>query len=88
MQEPQKRCETLLQEKKVLLKQLREEKKASNIIINNSMTEARATMKETVTLIEQLKELQMQADSIEFDSKLKHYESICKRENPCQGTLR
>jgi len=45
-------------EKKVLLKQLRKEKKASNVVINNSMAEARTTMSEALRIIREAREME------------------------------
>ena len=40
----------------MLLKQLREEKKAGNVVINNSMTEAQTTMSEVRIIIREARE--------------------------------
>ena len=56
-------------EKKVLLKQLRKEKKASNVIINNSMAEAWTTMAEALLIIREAREKEKMSEDAVFVEK-------------------
>ena len=72
----QKQYDKLNAEKRALLKDLHAEKKASNKIINDAMSEARVTMSEAVKLIEETNEMKSGADTAKSNAKLLHYDSI------------
>ena len=50
----------------MLLKQLREEKKASNVGINTYMAEARTTMAEALRIIREAKEMEKVSEDLEL----------------------
>ena len=74
----QKKYHKLEVDRRLLLKQLRAEKRASNSIINESMAEGRKLMSNALIIIAEASELKAQAEIVASDHKLKHAKSIRK----------